>query len=329
MYKIKTRKELRMRISPVSQLSTESANFGKRRYTKEKNKNSHIKTAAILGTIAALGTLSAAMVLRAKKPNGTGGIKALKEIYSGVEGANDEISNIVKYATYQTSAIQDEIKKVMTDSQDMCNELKNLLKEGETVSSDGTILREIITKNCLLSKMREFSADGKLVRETEFLKGSPSHVTQTITNQDSSITEKVFSFLDGKLSHYSENLQFPGVKNSRCIRSIDFNSSMFQGNELPNTYSLMPELIDPMREKCLRRLVFKNGLPSVYMENIEDIDAFVTSFGKKIFFDSKGDVSDIVLGLNTEYEIANRAYKVIDNKWQDVTSQAADIYFNK
>ena len=313
-----------MRISPVSQFNSKKVNFCKKQsYVENKVKSSRIKTAALCTTALALGAIGATLVLNAKKPNKT---KAIRKIADNFNGANSEVTEIIKHTKEQTAIIQDYIASIAKEAQGKRTELIRLFNSGEDIAQDGTALREIKIKNYTTAKMRELSSDKKFLRETIFVNGTPQHVEETFTNEDLSVTNIIYTFLDDKLDFYTKKVKSLGDNEPKCLRIINYGSDIIQNDGLPKCYSEDYKLISESREKCLKQLTFSKGVANTYMEDIVDLDDFTTRIGKKVILGKDGNPTDIIIGLNTTFKSADRAYGFIDGKWQDMTAEVAKRY---
>ena len=278
-----------MSIQSVNPFSNFKTNFNKtnsiatnpqqvQNNANESGKNSK-KTAAIIGGLAALafaGTVAAVAIKRHKVPNEVR--SALNDFRATNKAANAFIESAQKQAD-----------EAMEYAQKLFDEVTGLLKKGEEIAPDGTVLRKI-TGDDTIKIMEEFSQDGTLMRRSEF-------IDDILYNVEEGIEE----FADGS---------------SKVAKKIDF------GVEMPFWYQEegIEELADGSR-KIAKGIGFEDGTPSWYTEGYEELADGTRKIAKEIDFadEMPSWYQEGIEGFEDGSWKAAREYRLTKKGWQEVS----------
>lgn len=312
-----------MQLSPVINFNGRSTIPKSKNRYGNKAQNTKLKTAAMLTGAATLGALGTCAIFYAKKNNS---IKTLKNLFDDFISRNTEADTVAKQVKRQTNLIQEEIKTISKKAKDEYARLTKLLSSGDDISQIGANPRKIVQLSDTKTVLIELFENENLTRKTTFVNGLPQRIEEKSIAPDKKGTKKVYTFLEGKLCEYVENLKRINNDCYTCEKRIEFGSGFFENNGLPRKYTQGYKLISEMQQESAKQLIFANGVPNEYLEGVKDIDDHTTVIAKKVLL-KKGKPSDIILELNVTNKSAKKAFARTKKGWSDTTLEVAKRYF--
>ena len=240
-------------------------------------------------------------------------------------------------------SVQKEANRVVEYAQEVSEEVTELFKRGDEITSDGTVLRSITGDNTY-KVMQEFSADGTLVRESKFTNGVLDTVREGIEElSDGRVkTARRLSFENGQLRGYEvdieENID-ESKKVAKALRLWNCRPTFYMEDieELAdgskkvsrqigivrslNTYTQGFEILQDGSRRIERRLDFNNEKPTLYQEGVEINFDTPSKIAREInFTDGKPvkyvkDYTELIDGTR---KIA-KEFELTDKGWREVS----------
>ena len=310
--------------------------------------NHNVTNHAALNTQQTQNSSVKADTLTALAFRGNENLAAIKK-YETPHEIKSAISNFKaaeQMANALAQSVQKEANRVVEYAQEVSEEVTELFKRGDEITSDGTVLRSI-TGNSTNKIMKEYNKEGALTRISVFNDDRLEMIQEGIEelSDGSRKIAKEMNFEDGELSSYYEGEQWnkDGSREvEKEIRFMDENPCIyFEGQDWlidgtgkiakqirfskgkPSLYQENYELLNNWLTKIAKEVCFIDGKPISYKEGEEWYDGGSRKIAKRIYFRNKKPVSyEEGMELLDEASVnIRKQLKLTDKGWREVVSE--------